>query len=46
VSYALTELGRGLSQPLQQLVDWISAHGDDIVAAQKRHDRKATSAPR
>lgn len=39
VSYELTDLGRGLSRPLQQLVRWITMHTSDVVAAQQRFDR-------
>ncbi len=39
VSYELTELGHGLSHPLQQLVDWITVHGEEVVAAQEAHDK-------
>jgi DNA-binding HxlR family transcriptional regulator len=38
VSYALTELGVGLSQPLQQLVEWIATNGSKILLAQQEHD--------
>lgn len=38
VSYALTELGRGLSRPFAQLVRWISTHTPDVIAAQQRYD--------
>lgn len=31
VSYALTELGIGLSEHLQRLIDWIRQHTDDVV---------------
>jgi DNA-binding HxlR family transcriptional regulator len=43
VSYALTELGVGLSQPLQQLVKWITANGSAILQAQRDHDNQAVS---
>ncbi|TDD18695.1 winged helix-turn-helix transcriptional regulator [Nonomuraea diastatica] len=36
VSYALTDLGQGLSIPLQGLMDWIVEHGEDIMDAQRR----------
>lgn len=39
VSYELTKLGHGLSEPLQQLVNWIGAHGEEVVAAQQEHDK-------
>ncbi|GAB2451141.1 winged helix-turn-helix transcriptional regulator [Nocardia tengchongensis] len=38
VSYALTSLGRGASQPLQGLLDWISAHSAEVEQAQRNHD--------
>ncbi|WP_158893730.1 winged helix-turn-helix transcriptional regulator [Amycolatopsis anabasis] len=40
VSYELTDLGRGLTRPLQQLVRWISVNGDEILAAQDRYDQQ------
>lgn len=40
VSYSLTVLGSGLARQLLPLVDWITANADDIVAAQRRHDRR------
>ncbi|MBF8191461.1 helix-turn-helix transcriptional regulator [Nonomuraea sp. K274] len=36
VSYALTDLGHGLSLPLQGLIDWITEHSVDIVDARRR----------
>ncbi|WP_043253960.1 winged helix-turn-helix transcriptional regulator [Streptomyces sp. Tu6071] len=38
VSYALTSLGRELSDPLQSLIDWIATRTPQIVAAQRSHD--------
>ncbi|APU14587.1 transcriptional regulator, HxlR family [Actinoalloteichus sp. GBA129-24] len=38
VSYSLTEMGRELTVPLQQMLDWIAVRADDIVTAQRRHD--------
>jgi DNA-binding HxlR family transcriptional regulator len=43
VSYALTELGSSLSQPLQQLVAWINTNGRAILAAQREHDEQAVT---
>ena len=39
VTYALTDLGETLVEPLAGLVAWARAHGDQLVAAQARHDR-------
>ncbi|MEV0107254.1 helix-turn-helix domain-containing protein [Nocardia sp. NPDC050799] len=41
VSYELTDLGRGLTVPMQQFLDWIRLHTIEVVAAQRRHDRKS-----
>ncbi|WP_030523262.1 winged helix-turn-helix transcriptional regulator, partial [Nocardia rhamnosiphila] len=41
VSYELTDLGRGLTVPMQQFLDWIRLHTVDVVAAQRRHDRRS-----
>jgi DNA-binding HxlR family transcriptional regulator len=41
VSYSLTSLGAGLSSPLQQLLDWVSQHTNDVTDAQRRHDLSA-----
>ncbi|MEV1012021.1 helix-turn-helix domain-containing protein [Streptomyces sp. NPDC049881] len=38
VSYSLTPLGQELAEPLQGLIDWISARTPVIVAAQRAHD--------
>ncbi|RZS44332.1 HxlR family transcriptional regulator [Herbihabitans rhizosphaerae] len=38
VSYALTDLGRGLTRPLGQLVRWIAAHAPEVVAARESYD--------
>lgn len=42
VSYELTELGRSLSRPLHQLVNWIRAHAGDVVDAQHSHDHASS----
>ncbi|MFD8491728.1 winged helix-turn-helix transcriptional regulator [Amycolatopsis sp. NPDC059657] len=39
VSYELSELGRGVSRPLDGLVRWIAANGHAVLAAQARHDK-------
>ena len=41
VSYRLTELGRGVSQPLRQLFRWIVTHGPEVVAAQQEYDKRS-----
>jgi DNA-binding HxlR family transcriptional regulator len=41
VDYELTDLGRSLLDPLCALHTWAEAHGDDIVAARRRHDASA-----
>ncbi|WP_416565225.1 winged helix-turn-helix transcriptional regulator [Nocardia testacea] len=41
VSYELTDLGRGLTTSLHQFLDWIRLHTNEVVAAQRRHDRKS-----
>jgi DNA-binding HxlR family transcriptional regulator len=38
VEYALTELGRSLSQPLQQLAEWAIAHRTAIHESRLRYD--------
>lgn len=38
VSYALTGMGCSVANPLRQLMRWVSDHGDEILAAQARHD--------
>lgn len=40
VSYELTTLGQGLTESLQQLLDWIRRHTDEVVAAQRSHDQQ------
>ncbi|WP_327114028.1 winged helix-turn-helix transcriptional regulator [Nocardia sp. NBC_01730] len=40
VSYELTALGQGLTESLQQFLDWIRRHTVEVVAAQRRHDRQ------
>jgi DNA-binding HxlR family transcriptional regulator len=34
VSYSLTAMGEGITEPLQALCDWIRDHADGILAAQ------------
>lgn len=43
VDYELTDLGRSLLGPLCALHTWAEAHGDDIVAARRRHDAAGTT---
>ncbi|MFK4486205.1 DNA-binding HxlR family transcriptional regulator [Bradyrhizobium sp. USDA 336] len=40
VDYELTELGRGLQQPVQALGEWAIAHLEQIEAARTRFDRR------
>jgi DNA-binding HxlR family transcriptional regulator len=41
VSYALTPLGQGTSEPLASMFAWIRDHAADIVAGQAEFDRAA-----
>jgi DNA-binding HxlR family transcriptional regulator len=38
VDYELTDLGRGLQQPVQALGEWAMSHQDQIEAARSRFD--------
>ena len=38
VEYALTELGRSLTFPLQQMCSWTDAHADEVAQARARYD--------
>jgi DNA-binding HxlR family transcriptional regulator len=38
VEYALTPMGRGVAEHIDQLVDWINANAGEMVAAQRSHD--------
>ncbi len=40
VSYALTPLGQGLTESLEQFLGWIRQHTIDVVTAQRHHDRQ------
>ncbi|MFJ6775818.1 winged helix-turn-helix transcriptional regulator [Kitasatospora sp. NPDC091257] len=40
VTYDLTELGVGLAGPLTELIQWFGRHGDELLAAQERYDRR------
>lgn len=40
VSYALTPLGQGLTESLQQFLDWIRQHTVEVVTAQRHFDRR------
>jgi DNA-binding HxlR family transcriptional regulator len=40
VEYALTDLGRSLSEPVLALGEWATKHLDQIDAAQARYDRR------
>lgn len=44
VEYSLTELGRTLSQTVNQLTHWAESHIGEIEAAQRRYDGNATGA--
>ncbi|OPG08162.1 MULTISPECIES: winged helix-turn-helix transcriptional regulator [Microbispora] len=43
VSYRLTPLGAGISEPLRGLTAWIRDHADAIVAARAAHGAPAAS---
>ena len=40
VDYELTDLGRGLQQPVRALADWATTHQDGIEAARSRFDKR------
>ena len=40
VDYELTDLGRGLAEPVAALGKWVFAHKDEIEAARMRFDRR------
>ncbi|MEV4362778.1 winged helix-turn-helix transcriptional regulator [Nonomuraea sp. NPDC004186] len=40
VSYGLTALGEGITEPLQTLSDWIRDHAGDILAAQAVYEQE------
>lgn len=40
VSYELTPLGRGLTESMQQFLDWIRKHTPEIVTARHHYDRE------
>jgi DNA-binding HxlR family transcriptional regulator len=40
VDYELTDLGRGLSQPVKSLGEWAIKHQDQIEAARSRFDAR------
>jgi DNA-binding HxlR family transcriptional regulator len=40
VDYELTDLGRGLAQPVQALGMWAKEHQDQITAARTRFDKR------
>lgn len=44
VEYALTDLGRGLAEPLDALSAWAVAHRDDVLAARRRYDEGVADA--
>lgn len=41
VDYTLTAAGTALLGPIRALGAWADAHGDAVLAAQERHDRRA-----
>jgi DNA-binding HxlR family transcriptional regulator len=43
VDYELTDLGRGLSQPVKSLGEWAMRHQDQIEAARSRFDERNES---
>ncbi|HYN96749.1 MAG TPA: helix-turn-helix domain-containing protein [Pilimelia sp.] len=44
VTYGLTPLGRGTSEPLAGLFEWIRGNATDILAAQSAFDRSGSTA--
>ena len=46
VEYALTPLGRSLTEPLAFLATWASRHRPDIEAARDAYDARQTDIPR
>jgi DNA-binding HxlR family transcriptional regulator len=40
VEYALTDLGRTLTEPLGALWDWAAAHQDEVKASRAAYDRE------
>lgn len=45
VDYALTDLGRSLTQPVRALVEWSEAHLDQLQDARDRFDLESGSPP-
>ena len=43
VDYELTDLGRGLQQPVKALGEWAIAHQEQIGAARTRFDERSSS---
>ncbi|TDD91352.1 winged helix-turn-helix transcriptional regulator [Actinomadura rubrisoli] len=43
VSYGLTALGRGITEPLRGLTGWIRSHAGEIIAAQGAYDEAIMS---
>jgi DNA-binding HxlR family transcriptional regulator len=43
VDYELTDLGRGLQQPVKALGEWAMAHQEQIAAARTRFDERNNS---
>lgn len=46
VTYGLTPLGRGTSDPLAAMFGWIRDHAADIVTGQARYDEVSSASPR
>jgi len=45
VDYALTDLGRNLSEVVLVIGEWSHDHADEILTARDRYDTKAQAAP-
>jgi DNA-binding HxlR family transcriptional regulator len=43
VTYTLSALGTDFTGPLATLMQWISVHTDELLAAQQRHDAQGTA---
>lgn len=41
VSYELTGLGRGLTEPMHEFLDWIRVHATEVVRAQQWFDEQS-----
>ena len=45
VEYSLTELGASLCEPARAIRAWAEVHGPAVIAARRRYDNRAGSAP-